>query len=75
MVARDSRDLNRIAIELFQKFARFEYALKATGFHQGEGEAKPNWDRFASSVSGVLENDPAIAEAIKYMSEKPPKKH
>ncbi len=74
MVAGGSPDLNRIAVELFQKFARIEYALKATGFHQGEGEAKPNWDRFASSVSGVLENDPAIASAIKYMSGRPPRK-
>ncbi len=67
-------ELDQFAIQLFQKFARIEYALKAAGFHNGDGPAIPNWDKFASSVSGVLENDPAIVVAIKYMSEKPPKK-
>ena len=66
-------ELEQFAIQLFQKFARIEYALKAAGFHRGDGPAWPNWKEFASSVSGVLENDPAIAVAIKYMSEKPPK--
>jgi len=67
-------ELNQSAIQLFWKFARIEYALKATKFHYGDGDARPNWNKFASSVRGVLENDPAIAVAIKYMSEKPPKK-
>lgn len=67
-------ELDQFAIQLFQKFARIEYALKAAKFHNGDGLAMPNWDKFASSVSGVLENDPAIAAAIKYMIEKPPKK-
>ena len=74
MVTGDSHNLNQLAVKLFRKFARIEYALKATGFHRGEGIAKPNWDKFASSVSGVLENDPAIAAAIEYMSKRPPKK-
>ena len=74
MVTGRSSELDKLAVGLFQKFARIEYALKAAGFHHGEGEAKPNWDKFASSVSGVLEKDPAIAAAIKYMIEKPPKK-
>ena len=74
MVAGHSPDLDQLAVKLFQKFARIEYALKAAGFHYGEGKAKPNWDKIASSVSGILENDPAIAAAIEYMSEKPPKK-
>ena len=69
-----SSELDKLAVELFRKFARIEYALKATGFHHGEGKAKPNWDKFASSVSGVLEKDPAIAVAIEYIIEKPPKK-
>ena len=73
-VVGNSPELDRLAVELFKKFARIEYALKAAGFNDGEGEAKPNWDKFASSVSGVLEKDPAISAAIKYMIEKPPKK-
>jgi hypothetical protein len=33
--------LNHLASEMFRKFARFEYALKATGFHQGrDGPAR-----------------------------------
>jgi hypothetical protein len=74
MMARHSRNLDDLAVELFQKFARIEYALKAAGFHCGEGAAKPNWDKFASSVNGVLVNDSAITEAIEYMSKNPPKK-
>jgi len=74
MVTRCSSELDKLANGLFQKFARIEYALKAAGFNYGEGEAKPNWDKFASSVSGVLDKDPAIAAAINYMNEKPPKK-
>jgi hypothetical protein len=74
MVTGDSCNLDQLAIELFQKFARIEYALKATGFHKGEGDAKPDWDKFASSVSDVLEKDTAIAAAIEYMGKKPPKK-
>lgn len=69
-----SFELDCLAVELFKKFARIEYALKAAGFHNGEGRAEPNWDTFASSVSGVLEKDPAIAAAIQYMVDKPPKK-
>ena len=67
-------ELEQFAIQLFQKFARIEYALKAAGFHNGDGPAMPNWNKFASSVPGVFENDPAIAAAVKYMIEKPPKK-
>jgi len=74
MVTVSTSELDQLAIELFQKFARIEYALKAAGFHYGEGEAKPNWDKFASSVSGVLEKDPSIDASIKYISENPPKK-
>ena len=64
MVDRRSSELDQLAVELFKKFARIEYSLKAAGFHRGEGPAWPNWDTFASSVRGVLENDPAIAMAI-----------
>jgi hypothetical protein len=73
-MARNSRDLDELAFKLFHKFARIEYALKAAGFHYGEGEAKPNWDKFASSVNGALERDSAITEAIEYMIKNPPKK-
>ena len=70
----NSSELDQLAVELFKKFARIEYALKAAGFHYGEGDAKPNWDMFASSIDGVLEKDTSITMSIKYMSESPPKK-
>ncbi len=70
----NSSELDQLAVELFKKFARIEYALKAAGFNNGEGDAKPNWDKFASVIDGVLEKDTSITTSIKYMSENPPKK-
>lgn len=67
-------DLEKLSVELFRKFARMEYALKAAGFHNGEGKAEPNWDKFACTVQGMLEHDEKAAEAIKYMKGQPPKK-
>lgn len=66
-------NLDKLAIELFRKFARIEYALKAAGFHNGEGKASADWNKFACSVKGLLEHDSTIAEAVKYMKEQPPK--
>ena len=45
------KNLNCLAGELFTMFARFEYALKAAGFHKGDGAAEPNWRSFAESVT------------------------
>ena len=67
-------NLEKLAIELFKKFARIEYALKVAGFHNGEGKAEPNWDKFASTIQGQLEHDGVIVEAVQYMKEQPPKK-
>lgn len=68
--------LNRLAGEMFRTFARFEYALKAAGFHNGNGAAQPNWRIFAESVSGFFDNPPdANSEAaVGYILEHPPKK-
>ena len=66
--------LDELGVDLFYKFARIEYALKATGFHSGEGTmAQPNWDAFALKHGGALLRDPAIADSIKFMSDHPPK--
>jgi hypothetical protein len=43
---------NSLASEMFFTFARFEYALKAVGFHKGDEAAEPDWRAFAESVSG-----------------------
>lgn len=68
--------LDELATELFKTFARFEYALKASGFNNGDGEAKPNWRDFALSVETQLQNSksPELLKAITFMRQQPPKK-
>ena len=68
--------LDNLATELFRKFARFEYALKASGFNDGDGEAKANWRNFALSVEAQLQNSQTseLREAINFMLQQPPKK-
>ena len=68
--------LNELSLELFRMFARFEYALKAAGYHEGNGEAKPDWRRFAESIPDIFDN-PSTLElqtAIDYLEQHPPKK-
>jgi hypothetical protein len=68
--------LEQFASQMFRTFARFEYALKAAGYHKGEGNAEPDWSKFAASVSSLFENpsDPSLSEAISYILSHPPKK-
>lgn len=70
------RELNELAMELFKTFARFEYALKATGFHKGDGAAEADWRNFAESVAALLEDpqEERLKEAVTYILEHPPKK-
>ena len=69
-------ELNRLATDLFRTFARFEYALKAAGFHNGNGGAEANWRDFAVSVSAHFDDpqDEGFKEAIAYILEHPPNK-
>lgn len=67
-------ELDRLAIDLFVKFARVEYSLKAAGFHMGDGDAKPDWDALAAEISGKLESYPTLTDAVTYISKHPPKK-
>lgn len=71
-----SEDLDRLAADLFRTFARFEYALKAAGFHNGDGAAQPNWRSFAEPVPGLFDNpvDTELVEAVDYILTHPPKK-
>jgi hypothetical protein len=56
-------------------FAQIECALKVLGFHYGEGDAKPNWDKFVKELEEVFDlQNPDVLEAIRYLEEKPPKK-
>ena len=70
--------LNDKAIKLFYQFARMEYALKATGYHFGDGDAKPNWTKFAKSneIEELIANPSSqeLADAIKYVRDNPPRK-
>ncbi|MDO7846757.1 hypothetical protein Q5H92_10345 [Hymenobacter sp. M29] len=61
--------------QFFQTFSRVEYSLKASGFHNGEGRAEPNWLKFADAVESIIEhpNSPSLSEAINYILTNPPK--
>lgn len=69
-------ELDRLAGEMFQTFSRFEYALKAAGFHTGEGEANSNWRGFALTVPNIFDDpqDQALKNAVAYLLAHPPKK-
>jgi hypothetical protein len=68
--------LNHLAAELFRTFSRFEYSLKAAGFHRGDGDAEPDWRTFALSIEAGLQNPNGeeLREAIDYILHNPPKK-
>ena len=55
---------------------RFEYALKAMGYHRGDGDALPDWDRFAQSVEAIFREHPTqqFEAAVKYLVDNTPKK-
>jgi hypothetical protein len=69
-------ELTDLAKELFRTFARFEYALKEVGFHMGEGDATPDWRRFALSIEQELEQPQhnELAAAIEFLLAEPPNK-
>ena len=70
------RELNRAATKFFRVFSRAEYALKASGFHKGDGNAEANWDTFAKEVSGLIDtpSNQHLATAIDFILNSPPKK-
>lgn len=67
-----------LAWEFFVLFSRFEYALKRVPQYlmPGEGDAQPNWDRFASDLNArfVLMATPALMSAVTFYENKPPRK-
>lgn len=68
------RDLDALAVKMFQTFSRFEYALKAAGLHTARAE--PDWRRFAGTVVELFDqpNSEQLAEAIEFLIQHPPKK-
>ncbi|WP_210191581.1 MULTISPECIES: hypothetical protein [Rhodomicrobium] len=69
-------NLDDLANKMFRVFARCEYALKAAGYHRGDGKAEPNWTAFAAVVENVLADPDRedLKEAIAYILNQPPKK-
>lgn len=70
------QNLHLLAAEFFRVFARTEYALKASGFNQGNGPAEPNWTKFALAVEAFVGNPPneKVLQAVKFILNEPPKK-
>src|SRR3989338_10049386 len=68
--------------EFFLTFAKFEYALKNTGYFVGHPEdplpppAEPDWKRFATSLRDLFDpsKNEELGEACRYLSESPPNK-
>lgn len=68
--------LDELAGKFFHVFQRTEYALKASGFNNHNGEAKANWRDFALSLEKLIENPttPDLRMAIDFILNAPPKK-
>lgn len=77
----ETRVNRELLLEVFLSFARFEYALKATGLFVQHPEnaqcpltAEPDWDPFAVTLRGVFnakKND-ELTQACWLLSESPP---
>ena len=62
--------------DFFMHFSKFEYALKMSGFHNGNGNAKADWESFSDSIDEVFFANLSKEESdgIEYFKEKPPRK-
>jgi hypothetical protein len=72
----DHSHLDQLASKLFHVFSRTEYALKAAGYNNGDGEAQADWRAFALAVEGLIANPTTgeLREAIDFFFNAPPKK-
>lgn len=70
------KQLDQLASTFFRTFARAEYALKASGFNNGEGAAEANWRKFALEVEELIAHpqDQSLEAAIGFYFDAPPKK-
>ena len=67
---------NEVA-EFFITFARFEFALKASGFGEnGRWGAEANWNRFADRIESCFNASTTeeLRTAVEYLMTKPPKR-
>lgn len=69
-------NLDDLANQFFRVFSRTEYALKASGYNSGNGEAKANWQKFALDIESLISNpsSPELKEAVDSIFRAPPKK-
>lgn len=68
---------SELAIKLMASFTRAEYALKSTGYADGnESRVDPAWDRYANEIHEkfIEINDKEIDEASDYLLNNPPRK-
>lgn len=65
-----------MCFEFFMEFARYEYCLKMSGLTPGDGDAKADWDRYATEVEKIIvsPDNTELASAIDYILTYPPKK-
>lgn len=73
----DHRHNNPIASEFFFLFARYEYALKASGrFNRARRNAEADWHAFAAELAGRFDKDASheLRDAADYFLAHPPKK-
>lgn len=68
--------LDDLATQLFHVFSRTEYALKVSGFNNGDGDAKANWKDFALAVENLIANPSSqeLRGAIDFIFSAPPMK-
>jgi hypothetical protein len=65
-----------LAWHFFIFFSRFEYALKRSGQYLKNGDAQPNWDKFASDHESRFNQraSPEVLGAVDYFLHSPPRK-
>jgi hypothetical protein len=66
-----------LSLDFLATFARFEYALKRTGYVRGdETRAEADWDRFAKALATLDgETLAPVIGSCQYLSSNPPRKH
>jgi len=67
----------KLACEFLGVFARFEFALKAGGFADGDANGVgPKWHEFAQAIDAHFNpaKSPALNQAVDYLLNQPPKK-
>jgi len=66
-----------LACEFLGVFARYEFALKVTGFAEGDArDVRPAWGCYAKTIAAPFSqlSDPELSVAVDYLLNHPPKK-